>query len=338
MLRLAPLRWQPPTDLAHALALLQRPGARAVAGGSDLVPNLKLASTRAEVLVPIKALPELQGVLVTPTSIRLGAVCGLADLANDADVQELLPALAKAVARIASPQIRNMGTLGGNLCLDTRCRYINQSELWREALGGCLKSHGSECHVVPGGQGCVAALSADSAPVLIAYGAVAHIARLRLQGEDSEGLTDQGPSVAWRAVPVAELYTTDGLAHVDLRPGELLTHVEIPRPAARSRVVYRKWSIRQSIDFPLVSAALRLDQAADGTLTGGLLAIGALGPRPRLLKLDKLAGAVVDEALALQLGDLAFDRCRPLPNIPYDSEYRRERLRVEVRRAVREWL
>lgn len=336
MLRLAPLRWQPPTDLAHALELLQHPGARAVAGGSDLVPNLKLASTRAELLVPIKQLPELQGVLVDANSVRLGAACGLAELASDPDVLEWLPALAHAAGRIASPQIRNMATLGGNLCLDTRCRYINQSELWREALGGCLKSHGSECHVVPGGQGCVAALSADSAPVLIAYGAVVHIARW--DAENLRAPPGQSRGVAWRALPLADFYSTDGLAHVDLRPGELLTHLVVPLPAENSRVVYRKWAVRQSIDFPLVSAALRLDRAADGKLAGGVLAIGALGPRPRVLKLDAWAGAAIDEALALQLGDLAFDRCRPLPNIPYDSEYRRERLRVEVRRAVRQWL
>ena len=247
---------------------------------------------------------------------------------------ELLPALAHALGRIASPQIRNMGTLGGNLCLDTRCRYINQSELWREALGGCLKSHGSECHVVPGGQGCVAALSADSVPVLIAYGAVAHLARW--DGTQPQAAQGHGPGPLWRAVPVAELYTTDGLAHVDLRPGEILTHLEVPLPAASSQVVYRKWAVRQSIDFPLVSAALRLDRSPDGRLAGGVLAIGALGPRPRVLKLDKWIGAAVDEALALALGDLAFERCRPLPNIPYDADYRRERLRVEVRRAVRQ--
>lgn len=336
MLRLSPVRWQPPRDLAHALALLQQPGARALAGGSDVVPNLKLGSTRAELLVPIGALPELQGVEQQGASLRLGAACGLAELASDPDVQELLPALAHALGRIASPQIRNMGTLGGNLCLDTRCRYINQSELWREALGGCLKSHGSECHVVPGGKGCVAALSADSAPVLIAYGALAHIARLAGEGEDAGAMVGQTPGVVWRKVPVAELYTTDGLAHVDLRAGELLTHVEVALPAERSRVVYRKWAVRQSIDFPLVSAALRLDRAADGKVAGGLLVVGALGPRPRILPLDAWAGAPVDEALAQDLGDLAFDRCRPLPNIPYDSEYRRQRLRVEVRRAVRE--
>lgn len=327
MLRLAPLRWQPPQNLADALQLLAQPGARAIAGGSDLLPNLKLATTRAELLVPIGGLDELAGVELTEVELgggelRLGAACGLSELASDPEVQRYLPALAHAVGRIASPQIRNMGTLGGNLALDTRCRYINQSELWREAMGGCLKSHGRECHVVPGGQGCVAALSADSVPVLIAYGAVAHLARWG------------GAAVERRSLPLVELYGNDGLHHFELHPGELLTHLTVALPAPGTQVIYRKWAVRQSIDFPLVSVALRLERGEDGLLGGGALVVGALGPRPRVLPLAKLAGAPLDAALATQLGDLAFDRCRPLPNVPYDAEYRRERLRIEVRRAV----
>lgn len=322
MLRLAPLQWQPPQNLAHALQLLAQPGARALAGGSDLLPNLKLASTRAEILVPIGDLSDLAGVELDGDDLRIGAACGLSELANDPDIQHHFPALAFAVGRIASPQIRNMGTIGGNLALDTRCRYINQSELWREALGGCLKSHGKECHVVPGGQGCVAALSADSVPVLIAYRAVAHLARW------------DGAAVAKRAIPLADLYCSDGLRHFDLQPGELLTHLRLPLPQENALVTYRKWAVRQSIDFPLVSVAVRLERAEDGCLADGLVVVGALGPRPRLLPLAKLAGAALDGALAKQVGDLAFDRCRPLPNVPYDADYRRERLRIEVRRAV----
>lgn len=322
MLRLAPLQWQPPQNLAHALKLLAQPGARALAGGSDLLPNLKLATTRSEILVPIGDLSDLAGIERTDDGLRIGAACLLSELAGDADIQECFPALAFAVGRIASPQIRNMGTIGGNLALDTRCRYINQSELWREALGGCLKSHGNECHVVPGGQGCVAALSADSVPVLIAYGAVAHLARW------------DGVAIERRSVALADLYSSDGLRHFDLRPGELLTHLQLPLPQAATQVVYRKWAVRQSIDFPLVSVAVRLQRAPDGRLAGGLVVVGALGPRPRVLPLAKLAGAAIDPSLAQQVADLAFDRCRPLPNLPYDAEYRRERLRIEVRRAV----
>ena len=334
MLRLPALDVHQPANLADALALREQlgPGARWVAGGTDLLPNLKLHMVDAEHLVSLRALAELHGITVDAATgeLCIGAATRLADLAADPDVLAHAPVLAFAAGRVASPQLRNMGTLGGNLCLDTRCRYINQSELWREALGGCLKSHGTECHVVPGGQGCVAALSSDTAPVLIVHGAAIDVL---------------GPHGASRSVAVADLYDTDGLQHVRLEDGEVLVRVRVPRQPATARHAYRKWAARASIDFPLVSVALRLDLATTGldlasatgtaTLAGGQLAVGVLGPRPRVLDLGRFAGRPVDEALALELGDFAFARCHPLPNVPYDAAYRRERLAVEVRRAVR---
>jgi 4-hydroxybenzoyl-CoA reductase beta subunit len=323
MLRLPTFDLAQPADLAAAVRLLATSGARAIQGGTDLLPNLKLGQARAQLLVGLRALPELQGIAVDGDWLRLGCGERLATVAGDDSVAAHLPALSFAAGRIASPQIRNMGTLGGNLCLDTRCRYINQSELWREALGGCLKSHGSECHVVPGGQGCVAAMSSDTVPVLLAYGAEVEVA------------TWQDGAVHTARQPLASLYCTDGTRHVDLPEGAVLLAVWVPLPSPRTRVVYRKWAVRQSIDFPLVSVAVRLDLDGAGLLEGGRIAVGVLGPKPRVLALDSLKGRAVDESLAVRLGDMAFDRCRPLPNVPYDADYRRERLRIEVRRAVR---
>lgn len=319
MLRMRPFDLHQPESLTEALALMQQHGdaARLLAGGTDVLPSLKLGQTRAAVLVSLRRLPELQGIDVQGGELRIGAASRLAEVAADEQILAHLPALAFAASRVAGPQIRNMGTLGGNLCLDTRCRYINQSDLWREALGGCLKSHGKECHVVPGGQGCVAALSSDTAPVLIAYGALLDLA---------------GP-VGVRTLPVAELYAVDGCHHLRLQPGEVIVAVRVPLPEPGTQVTYRKWSVRKSIDFPLVSVALRLD-CAQGLLRSGLLAVGALNPRPRVLTLERWAGRAVDDTLAAELGQYAFERCRPLPNIPYDAEYRRERIAVEVRRAV----
>ena len=320
MLRLPPLQIHQPETLDDALALLSAhpTTARTLSGGTDLLPNTKLRQTKPEHLVSVRFLAELQGVDEVNGQLRIGAVTRLQDVADDPLVQTHLPALAFAAGRIASPQIRKMGTLGGNLCLDTRCRYINQSELWREALGGCLKSHGTECHVVPGGQGCVAALSADTVPVLIAYGATVTLAK---QGQT-------------RTIPLAELYNADGTNHVSKATDELLTHVDVPVPGAQTRVSYRKWAVRKSIDFPLVSVAVRLDRDDAGFLAGGTVVAAVLGPRPRVLDLAKWRGRPIDARLADELGQLAFDRCRPLPNVPYDAEYRRERLVVEVRRAV----
>lgn len=323
MLRLPVFDVATPPDLTAALRLLAdgATSPRALAGGTDLLPNAKLGQTRLGMAVLLRNVAELQGVAQSDGQVWLGAGMTLAQLAVDPTVLATLPALAHAASRVASPQIRNMATLGGNLCLDTRCRYINQSEFWRDALGGCLKSHGSECHVVPGGQGCVAALSSDTAPALIAYGATVEIA----------GWRDGG--VATRSLPLADLYDSDGTRHVRIDAGELLVGVRVPVVAPNVRVGHRKWAVRKSIDFPLISVALRLE--TDGSLlAGGRLVVGVLGPRPRVLDLKALAGRTLDAQLARDLGQLAFDRCRPLPNVPYDADYRRERLAVEVKRLA----
>ncbi len=322
MLRLPTFDVHRPASVAEAIQLLALHGrkARVLNGGTDLLPNAKLGMTALDHAVLLSNIPELHGITEDDGEIRLGAATKLAELAVHPVVLARLPALAHAAGRIASPQIRNMGTLGGNLCLDTRCRYINQSELWREALGGCLKSHGTECHVVPGGQGCVAALSSDTVPVLIAYGADVAISGWH-QGQ-----------VTQRSVPLAELYDADGTRHVRLNDFEIVVGVRVPCPAATTRIGYRKWAVRNSIDFPLVSVALRLTTDSAAKVTGGMLVVGVLGPRPRVLDLLRFAGRAIDGRLGQDLGAWAFDRCRPLPNVPYDAEYRRERLVVEVRR------
>ncbi len=326
MLRLPELEVVIADSLVAALTrLAEGRHVRALQGGTDLVANLKTGQTKAQTVVALGPLSELRGIDTSGEMVRIGAGERLVDVAQNAELQELFPALTYALARIASPQIRNAGTLGGNLCLDTRCRFINQSDLWREAMGGCLKSHGHECHVIPGGGGCVAALSADSVPVLMVLGAEVEIARL------------QDGAVLLRRTRVADLYDTDGLRHVRIADGELLTAVLVPKLPEGARAVYRKWAVRQSIDFPLVSTAVRLDLDRDGKLKQGKVAVGVLGPRPRLIPLDRWVGRPIDETLAQQVAAQVFDRCHPLPNVLYDHEYRRERLRVEVLRAIRTW-
>ncbi|MFI5303064.1 MAG: FAD binding domain-containing protein, partial [Polyangiales bacterium] len=254
-------------------------------------------------------------------TLRIGAATTLDTIARGALVRETIPALADAAGFVGSPQVRRMGTLGGNLCLDTRCRYINQSEFFRTALGGCLKSDGDRCHVVPGGTGCVAALSSDTIPVLVALGATVEIL---------------GPC-GTRTVLVEGLRNADGAQPVSLGSSELLTTIIVPIPAATTLCVVRKWAARRAIDFPLVSLALRLDlSVADPSIVaGGRLVVGVIGPKPRVVPLDSLRGARLDEALATKVGELAHEHARPLPNVPYDPVYRRERLAFEARRAVR---
>jgi 4-hydroxybenzoyl-CoA reductase subunit beta len=321
MLRLQPFQLCQPRQIEEAISsYFERPDeSRYVSGGTDLLPNLKQAYGAPTRLISLGHIDALHAVSCNEDRIRLGAGLKLSQVAKDPNVREHLPALSVALSGIATPQIRNMATLGGNICLDTRCRYINQSELFREALGGCLKSHGDLCHVVPGGQKCVAALSSDSVPVLIAFGAGLEVA-------GREGV---------RTLALRDFFCTDGLAHIRLEPGEIVVAVEIPRPAGNTLVGYRKWAVRKCFDFPLVSVALRLELGEDSNaLDGGMACIGVLGPKPRIVDLGRFAGRALSLDLADELGQWIWKRSRPLPNVPYDDTYRRRRLGVEVKRLA----
>ena len=323
MLRLQPFELVQPESIGKVLQLLSTHAehVRIISGGTDLVPNLKLGSIKGEVLVSLQRIDELKTLKEADTQLVIGAGVSLHTIATSKLVQGTVPVLADAVGKIASPQIRNMGTLGGNLCLDTRCRYINQSEFIRSSFGGCLKSDGDRCHVVPGGSLCVAALSSDSVPVLIALGADVDII-----GPEGE-----------RTIPVEELYTKDGVAHIALSSDEVVVRARVPIPAAQTRISYRKWAVRKSIDFPLVSVAVRIDhiKGSPDILEDGRVVVGVLGPQPKILRLSSLQGQPINEEMAHKVAGIVSRRCTPLANVPYSEDYRKLRLAVEVKRAIR---
>ena len=171
---------------------------------------------------------------------------------------------------------------------------------------------------MPGGTRCVAAMSSDTVPVLMVLQALVDVC---------------GPEVQ-RSLPIQDLYRQDGVSHLSLKSGELITRFRVPIPSSGTHVTYRKWAMRKSIDFPLVSVAVRLDFSDEGGLAGGAVATGVLGPKPRLVSLEGMAGAEPGASLADEVAGLVVKRCKPLPNVPYDPEYRRLRLGVEARRAV----
>ncbi len=323
-----------PGSVAEAIeALKANPGARLLAGGTDIVPNLKYgmydtqrlapqgapnggASGASITLVALRGLSrELRYVRTEGDSIRLGALCTIDQLAREAT---MLPALADACAQIAGPQLRRMGTLGGNLCLDTRCVYINQSYFWRNALGFCLKKDGTVCHVVAGGRRCVAAASNDTAPVLLTYGASVRLVSPR--GE--------------RTMPLREFYLADGVHNTVLEPDELLVEVQVPAGAAALKQAFTKLRTRAAVDFPALNLAAALD-VSNGVLKSAQLCVSALAARPALIKgLEDLAGRPADARLAEELARRAHKQCKPLTNINVDPEWRREVLPVLVRRTI----
>lgn len=322
MLRLHPFHLKRPATLDEAIRILEREEgqARVLAGGTDLLPNLKHGIYgRVPLLVSLQRIDALKSITVEDDTLHIGAGATLTQLGKSALIRRHYPALAQAAANVAGPQIRNMATLGGNVCLDTRCTYINQTEFWRKALGGCLKAEGSVCHVVPGGRNCVAAFSADTPVALIALDAMVDIA---------------GPS-GTRTIPLPNLYNANGAGHLNLAPAEIVTQLRVPLRPSR-RLSYRKWSVRLSIDFPLVNIAVRVDETPEGLIDDIVAVVGVIAARPKVV--SKLAeafrGRRLSEDIAAEVAELVYRQCKPLPNVPYDHLYRRDMLRVQARRAV----
>jgi 4-hydroxybenzoyl-CoA reductase subunit beta len=323
MLTLPRFEWTEPRSVEETLALLSdRPGETLiVAGGTDAVPNLKHRLHEPRRVVHIGRLDELRFVRAEAGGVRLGALVTLSELAQHPVVREAFPALAKAAGLVAGPQLRNMGTLGGNLCLDTRCTYYNQTYFWREALGFCLKKDGVHCHVVPQGKRCVAAHSSDVAPVLIALEAEVEIA---------------GPG-GRRHIRVDDFFVGDGVHNNVLRPDEMVTEVFVPAAARALRTGYQKLRPRAAIDFPMLSVAFAA-RLAGATCEQARLVVSALAARPRVIGgLDTLvAGRPLDDATIESVAQAASRQCRPQTSVPYDVDYRHEMVPVYVRRAIRE--
>jgi len=328
MLRMPPFELAEPESLDAALALLaeHQGDAVLVAGGTDLLPNLKHRLLEPKVMISLGRVPGLRGVeQQSDGSLTIGAMTPLAEVADSASVQKSAPALAQAAGLVAGPQLRTMGTLGGNVMLDTRCQWINQTHFWRKALGYCLKKDGTVCHVVEGGNKCVAAASNDTAPALMTLGA--ELCFASPAGE--------------RRILIDELWRADGIQNKHVVPGEILVRVILPPTAAGHRGAYGKLRDRESIDFPLFGCAVRLDLDEDGKVTDADLCAVALVARPSRVKgvAELLVGtspgaADFDEALEA-VADLAYRRCRPLENIPGDALWRREMVPVQVRRTFR---
>ncbi|MFO7262041.1 MAG: FAD binding domain-containing protein [bacterium] len=324
MLRLPEYTYHRPARLEDALALLAEHGDAAVpiAGGTDLLPNMKHRLVAPAHLIALKQLPELRGIEVAHSELRIGAAETLTAVSRHPLVRQHAPSLARAAALVAGPQLRNMGTIGGNLCLDTRCTYYNQTYFWRQALGFCLKKDGTVCHVTKVGKKCVAAHSADTPPVLMTLGAVVDLA-----SADGE-----------RSVAVEEFFVADGVRNTVRRPGELVTRIRVPLREPPLRASYQKLRQRNAVDFPLLSVAAAAEMEDDDVVRSLRVVVSALGARPRLLTgLERIVeGQRLTPDVIEAVAQRAFQQCHPLGNIAADAEWRRAMVPVYVRRALEE--
>ncbi|MBM4440294.1 MAG: FAD binding domain-containing protein [Candidatus Rokubacteria bacterium] len=322
MIRLPPFEYVPARSVAEAVATMEKHGAEAmlVAGGTDLFPNMKRRQFEPKFLVGLGGIAELRGVRGDAESgFTIGAGVTLAALARHAEIVRHYPALATAAGLVSSPQLRNMGTIGGNLCVDTRCNYYNQSYQWRKAIGFCMKKDGDICLVAPGSPRCWAVSSSDTAPVAWSVGA-----KVKLVGPAGE-----------RVIPAEALYRDDGIAYLGKQPNEILTELLLP-PVAGRRSAYMKLRRRGSFDFPVLGVAVSV-RLEGGLVREARIVLGAVASTPR--EAPKGAAALVGRPLTPEAIDaaatLAAGPSRPLDNTDFTHPYRKKMTRIFVARALR---
>ena len=310
-----------PKTLEEAVALLSKHAGdvQIIAGGTDIIPSMKQRLFTPAFAMDIRGIDELHGIHTPPgRGVEIGALTTLSAIEDSEFIRRYYPVLREAAMTVASPVIRNMATLGGNICLDTRCLWYNQSLTWRRSCGFCIKKDGDLCHVAPGGTKCWAAFSGDTPPALMCLGA---------------GLEIIGPKGS-RRVPLTDFYTNVGDARMKLEKNELLSRIYLPESTAGWRGAYLKLRIRGSIDYPLAGVAVALKM--NGKVEDARVAITAVNPAPLLVPNAEhaLIGKSVDEHSAAVIAELAARTAKPLTTSALTPEYRREMVRVFAKRAV----
>lgn len=314
-----------PATVAEAVAAAAaEPEARYVAGGTDLVANIRRGITAPPTVIDLNGVEEIRNIVTFAGGLRIGAAVTLAELIENETVRSGYPGIIEAAGTVAANSHREVATVGGNLCLDTRCVFYNQSEWWRRSNDYCLKSRGDVCHVAPKGNHCFAAFSGDLAPALIVLGAEAEIA---------------SPSGV-RVIPLTAMYTDDGMAHLRLGPGEMLAAVRLPAMAAGFKSGYAKSQVRSAIDFPLAGVAVGLRREGD-VIVELTVALTGTNSMPLLVEgTGALTGAALDDDMIEALDRLIRDQIQPMTSTFSPPGYRRrvvaKLMRSLVRRLYRE--
>jgi 4-hydroxybenzoyl-CoA reductase subunit beta len=310
-----------PESLEEALDLLSEQGeeVKIIAGGTDLLVSMKHRLLTPKYLLNLKGLGELDFVKEDKEGLRIGALTKLTTLLKSPLVREKFPVLAQAASYVAAPPLQNMGTLGGNLSLNTRCFFYNQSQFWRQARPLCFKTGGEVCHVVKGGDHCYSAYQGDLAPVLIALEA-----RVKLAKKGSE----------W-VIPLLDLYTGKGEEPITLKAGEILTEVEIPAPTAPWGGDYQKLRYRGAMDFPLIGVAAVLNWNGESCARAKVVLTAAASAPVVVEEASKLLeGKKPDEEVIARAAEAAYAVAHPVANVGSTPLYRRRMVRVMTKRAI----
>jgi 4-hydroxybenzoyl-CoA reductase subunit beta len=324
MMRLPYFVFHAPQTVREASDLIAAsPGdAMLVAGGTDLLPNMKRRQQVPKTLVGLRRIAELRQIANSNgNGFAIGAGVTLSELVRDVRVRQGYEALWRAASSVATPHLRNMGTLGGNLCLDTRCNYYDQSYEWRKAIDFCMKKDGAICWVATGSPKCLAVSSTDTAPALLALGA-------RVTLVSVEGTRD---------LPVSDLYRNDGIQYLTRRPNEILTTIKLP-PLEGWRSTYWKLRRRGAFDFPVLSVAAAVRLGGGGTVEAARIVLGAVSSRP--VEAPAAAAALVGQPLTddliAQAAELAAKPAKPMDNTDFNLLWRKRVMRNFVTYALQE--
>jgi 4-hydroxybenzoyl-CoA reductase subunit beta len=309
MMRLPRFEYRAPETIDEAARILagEGPQAMLLAGGTDLLPNMKRRQQVPQTLVALRGIAELHK-MENASGMCLGAGATLTGIVGNRVVKRDYPALWQAAVQVATPHLRNMGTLGGNICLDTRCTYYDQNYEWRRAIHFCMKKDGETCWVAPSSKRCLAVSSTDTAPALLALGA-----SVRLVSADGE-----------RTVSLDDLYANDGIHYITRKPNEILTAVELDDPSGWTSS-YWKLRRRGSFDFPVLGAAAAVKCAADGTVEDARIVLGAVASRP--LRCDeassRLRGETLSDSAISEAAALAAKHAKPMDNTDFTLHWRK---------------
>lgn len=323
MMRLPLFDFRTPRTIKEAALILDSEGSSAMplAGGTDLLANMKRRQQVPRTLMSLRHIQDLNDIRWDSSVARFGACVTLASLANDCRLRSGFAALSQAASQVATPPIRNMATLGGNLCLDTRCNYYDQNYEWRKAINFCLKKDGDTCWVAPGSSKCMAVSSTDTGPALIVLGA-----RVRLVSRSGE-----------REISVADLYNNDGTNYIKRRPDEILAEV-IVDSLGGWRSTYWKLRRRGSFDFPVLSVAAAIRSDSQGKVGEARIVVGSAASQPLVAAEAEnfLKGRSLGSETIAEAATLAARIAKPLDNTDFDMSWRKKVAAGFVTCALRE--
>jgi 4-hydroxybenzoyl-CoA reductase subunit beta len=334
MMRLPKFSYRTPRTVAEAVKIVADvgPEAQFVAGGTDLYPNMKRRQQMPQTVISVMRLPELNQVTRAGTQgTVIGASVTLTEIVENPIIKRDYPVIASAARTISTPILRNMGTIGGNLLLDTRCNYYDQNYEWRKAINFCLKKDGDVCWVAPGSSKCWAVQSSDLVPVMVAIGA-----KLRLVSTQGE-----------RMVEAREFYKDDGIDYMNKRPDELLVDIHLP-PTNGWRASYQKLRRRGAFDFPVLGVAAYVKYesgasnaratapSADRVVADAKIVLGGIAPSPIQVNEagQRLIGNLLDDDHIQAAAEAAYIKARPLDNTDFVYQWRKQMARQYTIRAL----